>query len=264
MQGLTVGQRVAAFTRFGGYATRVVAPEAGVVPIPEDMEPGVALALTVQYCTAYHVAEHVTTMFEGDHVLVQAAAGGVGTALVQLAKRRGCIVYGTAGSAEKLKYLRELGVDHPINYREENFYEKIKAMRGKQGIDKVFDSLGGKAFKQGYKLLGPGGTIVGFGNASRSNSMRNVFGDLKTLFGFGFYSAAFVLVDSKAVVGVNMLRIADHKPAVLKQCLEAVVALAAAGEVKPTIGAEFSHDKLGDAHEYVATRKSIGKVFVKW
>lgn len=261
---LKVGQRVAAFTRFGGYATRVVTVEDAAVPIPEDMPAGHALAMCVQYVTAWFCAEERLTLFPGDHVLVQAAAGGVGTALVQLAKRRGCVVYGTAGSAKKLEFLREQGVDHPINYREVDFFTKIKELRGEDGLDVVFDSLGGKAFKKGSKLLRPGGRIVGFGAASRSDGGKGIINDLRMVLGFGFYSPPFLLMNSKAIIGVNMLRIADHKPKLLKHCLEEVVKLAEAGEIKPVVGGEFSGNDVAAAHAFVEQRKSIGKVIVTW
>ncbi len=261
---LKVGQRVAAFCRFGGYATQILASENGVVPIPEDMDVGVALALMVQYSTAWYCAEYAMTILPGDHVLVQAAAGGVGTALVQMAKHRGAIVYGTAGSEKKLEYLRGMGVDHPINYNKEDFFEKIKGMRGEEGLDIVFDSLGAKAFNKGYKLLGRGGKIVGYGASSRTGSGGNIFGDIKTLLGFGRYWAAFLLMESRAVIGCNMLRIADHRPQVLKHCMTSVVKAASEGILKPNVGKRFKHTELAEAHEFVEGRKSMGKVIVTW
>jgi NADPH2:quinone reductase len=259
-----VGQRVAAFTRFGGYATRVVTTVDALAAVPDGLSWGEALALTVQYCTAWHAAEDCVKLFPGDHVLVQAAAGGVGIALVQMAKRRGCVVYGTAGSDSKLDYLRSIGVDHPINYNKEDWAAKIRSLRGDKGLDVVFDSLGGAEFKRGYKALGKGGRIVGFGNASRSQGWTNILGDLKTLFGFGFYSPAFMLMDSRAMIGVNMLRVADHRPKVLKACLNSCFALAAAGEFKPLVGAEYPASELVAAHGFLEGRKSMGKIIVKW
>ncbi|MEM0996626.1 MAG: zinc-binding dehydrogenase [Bacteroidota bacterium] len=260
---LKVGQRVAAFTRFGGYAREVMAVRDAVVPIPEDMPVGEALALTVQYCTAWYCAEESLNLLPGDHVLVQAAAGGVGTALVQMAKQKGCVVYGTA-SPGKHDYLRSLGVDHVIDYRKEEFDARVRQIRDGKGVDVVFDSLGGKAFKRGFKLLEPGGKIVGFGSASRSGKPNHIFAKLGTLFGFGFYSSAFLLMQSRAVIGVNMLRIADHKPKVLRHCLEQCVAGAGAGHFRPTVGATFPASELAKAHRHLSGRKSIGKIVVEW
>jgi len=264
VKGLTKGQRVLAFTRFGGYSQRVVTTADGVVPISEEMDAGTALSLAVQYVTAWFCAEDRVTLMEGDHVLVQAAAGGVGTALVQLCKRKGCVIYGTAGSEKKLQYLRDQGVDHAINYRTEDFYEKIRALRGEEGIDVAFDSLGGKAFKKQVKLLKPGGRIVGFGATTRSAGRKSIINDIRMLLGFGFYSPPFMLMSSQGMLGVNMLRIADHKPQLLKHCLTEVVKLAEAGEIKPVVGGSFKADELHKAHEFVEQRKSMGKVIVTW
>ena len=261
---LAKGDRVAAFTRFGGYATKVVTRENAVIKIPEDMDTGVAAAMTVQYGTAWYCAEDRVSLFEGDHVLVQAAAGGVGTALVQMAKRRGCIVYGTAGSEEKLAHLREQGVDYPINYRKDDFVEVIKKIRGKEGLDVIFDSLGGREFSRAQKLLGPGGRIMGFGSASRVGGMTNIFGDLKTLLGFRFFSPAFLIMQCKAIMGVNLLRVADHRPAALKRAIDSVLELTMQGVFKPVVGGVFTADQLGEAHDFLESRKSIGKIIVKW
>ncbi|MEM7039806.1 MAG: zinc-binding dehydrogenase, partial [Bacteroidota bacterium] len=178
-------------------------------------------------------------------------------------KRRGATVYGTC-SPSKMDYVREQGVDVTINYREVDFYKKIKEIRGDKGLDVVFDSLGGKEFAKGAKLLARGGKIVGFGNASRTDSWSNIFGDLGTLFGFGFWSAAFLLVESRGILGVNMLRIADHKPQILKHCLEQVVQHAEAGEFKPVVGKTFGPGQLAEAHAFMEQRKSVGKIVVEW
>src|SRR4030095_5618452 len=141
VENLTPGQRVTALTRFGGYATHAVTDARAVAAIAEDMDVGVAAALPTQGCTAYYMAEEMVRLHAGDHVLVHAAAGGVGTLLVQLCKRRGCVVYGTVGSDDKLPLLRDLGVDHPINYRSSDFAADVRRLRGAEGLDVIFDSI---------------------------------------------------------------------------------------------------------------------------
>ena len=261
---LKVGQRVLAFTRFGAYAEKVVTESTGVVPIPNDMSIGVATALATQYCTAYYAAEIISPLQEGEQVMIQSAAGGVGTALVQLAKRHNCTIYGTAGSAEKLKYLKEQGVDYPINYRTEDFAKRIKGLAPHGKIDVMFDAVGGNAVKKGMKLLGAGGRMVCYGASSLSGRSVNVFQKLKTVAGFGFYHPVQFMMSSKALIGVNMLRIADNKPHILQKCLESVVALAEKGDLKPTVGGVFAIEQLNEAHEQLEFRKSIGKIVVHW
>ncbi len=261
---IPAGTRVVAFSRFGGYSTHVLADERAVQPIPDEIPLGEALALAVQYCTAYHCAEERVSIFPEDHVLVQAAAGGVGTALVQLLKRKGCTIYGTAGSEEKLKYIHAQGVHVPINYLKQDFAKVIKDKLGNRGLDVVFDSLGGKSFSDGFKALGKGGRIVGYGAAEQVAGGLAAINQLKLAANFGLFSPIQLLMSSKAMIGVNMLHIADDRPEVLARTMKAVVALWKNGEIKPVVGGEFPADQLAEAHEFVEGRKSMGKVAVRW
>ena len=262
--GPGVGTRVTALTRFGGYATQAVTDARAVVAIPDDMDDGIAAALPTQYGTAYFCAEEMVRLHEGDHVLVHAAAGGVGTALVQLCKRRGCVVYGTAGSDDKLKYLRQLGVDHPINYRTTDFADAVRRVRGNEGLDVIFDSLGGAAVRKGLQLLAAGGRIVCFGAASRTTGSPQILRDIPFALSFGFPHPIPLMINSKAVIGVNMLRLSDQRPLALKRCLDAVVDLALTGTIKPTVGGRFAAADIAKAHAFLEGRGSIGKVVVSW
>ncbi|MEW6467455.1 MAG: zinc-binding dehydrogenase [Bacteroidota bacterium] len=257
------GDRVLAFTRFGAYAEYVCTDARAAVSIPEDMPAGAAAALGTQYCTAWYAAEEALRLHEGEHVLVNAAAGGVGIALVQLAKRRKCIVYGACGSDEKIAFLKELGVDHPLNYDKEDLYDAIRKIRGKRGLDVVFDSVGGSNFKKGYRLLGPGGRMVSYGAAERVNS-KKLFATLRLAWNFGFFSPIPLLMRSQALIGVNLLRIADHKPELLRRCLGQVVELTLSGELKPHVGGVFPYRQVAEAHTFFESRKSMGKLIITW
>ena len=158
-----VGDRVTSMTRFGGYAEYALADYRACAKISKDYPAGKATALTTQYCTAYYCFNEQMNLHAGDKVLIHAAAGGVGTALVQMAKDRGCEIFGTAGSDAKLEYLKSIGVDHPINYRTQDFEVEVRKIAGEQGIDAIFDPVGGKSVKKGLKLLGSGGRILLFG-----------------------------------------------------------------------------------------------------
>lgn len=259
-----IGQRVAALTRFGGYATAAVTDARAAVPIPDDLDAGLAAALPTQGGTAFHCAEEMVRLHPGDHVLVQAAAGGVGTLLVQLCKRRGCVVYGTAGSDEKLEYLRAQGVDHPINYRREDFAVAVRRLRGAAGLDVVFDSLGGSAVRKGLALLGPGGRIVCFGAAERGAGAPQILHDVRFALSFGFVHPIPLLMHSKSLLGVNMLRLADHRPEALSRALHGAVELALAGSLRPTVGGRFGAEEIAAAHELLGGRGSTGKIVVTW
>jgi NADPH2:quinone reductase len=257
------GDRVLALTRFGGYAELVVTDFRGVAKIPESIDSNTATALSTQYGTAWYCAEECGSLNAEDHVLVHAAAGGVGTALVQLAKMHGCTVYGTAGSDEKMKYLRQLGVDHPINYREEDFVTAIRKIAGTSGLDVIFDPIGGDSVKKGIKLLRQGGRIICFGGAQRTGR-PNLLKTLSFAWGFGIYSPVEFLMRSQGVIGVNMLRIADHRPWVLKKCLDEVVSLTETGKLNPHIGGIFPVEELAKAHALLESRASVGKLVVRW
>ncbi len=261
---LKTGQRVLALTRFGGYASRSNAQSTGVVPIPEDLDGVQACALATQYVTGYYAAEELVKLHSGDRVLVQAAAGGVGISLVQLAKRRGCTVYGTAGSDEKIRFLKSIGVDHAINYMTQDFEAEILKISGGKRLDVVFDSLGGGAAKKGFRLLGAGGRFVSYGVAEMAGKKKSVFRAVKTLASFGPIFPLNLLTKSKSILGVNMLAISDHKPEVISRCMHALVELAAKGEIKPPAGKVFSVAEIAQAHDFLGGRASIGKVAVRW
>jgi NADPH2:quinone reductase len=261
---LREGDRVCAFTRFGGYATRAVTSALGVLRIPAKMDLVTAAALPVQLGTAWYCAEEMVQPREEDHVLVQAAAGGVGGALVQLAKARGCTVYGTAGGPEKIEHLRQLGVDHPIDYREHDFADAIRALRGASGLDVVFDSLGGKAFRQAFDLLAPGGRIISLGVASMAGARASLLRSLGVVLGFGRRSPLQLLASSRSIIGVNMLQVADHRPATLRRCLRGVLDAVATGRLTARLDRSFPIAELAAAHEHLGLRRSAGKVVVTW
>ncbi|MFK7970911.1 MAG: zinc-binding alcohol dehydrogenase family protein [Bacteroidia bacterium] len=263
VEGVEKGQRVVALTRFGGYAEYALADARGLIHVSDDMDATKATALATQYCTAYYAGADLMNMYPGDHVLVHAAAGGVGTALVQLAKHKGCTVYGTAGSPKKLEYLREQGVDHPINYRATDWAEEVKKIRGDGRLDVIFDPIGAKYVKIGFALLGSGGRFVTFGASSFTNA-NNFFKKFQLGMQFGFYHPAKFLMTNKSMLGVNMLRLADHKPESFARVSQQVSRYAQEGVFNPTAGGTFPADQIGEAHAFLESRKSIGKVAVSW
>ncbi len=256
------GDRVTAMTRFGGYAEYAVTKASAVAVIEDGMDNATATALTTQYCTAYFAAAEMVNLHKGDKVLIQSGAGGVGTALVQFAKYRGCEIFSTAGSVAKLDYLSSLGVQHPINYKEQDFETEIKRLTNGKGVDVIFDAVGGASVKKGFRSLAAGGRLICYGAAEISN--KNIFGKITTALGFGFYHPLMLMMPSKAIIGINMLRIADEKPEVLQRCLEAVIRLTKEKVFVPTIGKVFNINDIAAAHDYLEKRKSMGKVVVQW
>jgi len=260
-----IGQRVTALSRFGGYAEYAKTIVEGVVPIPDHLDFASATALTTQGCTAYYAVEDNVTLYEGDQVLIQAAAGGVGSIMVQIAKHKGCFVFGTA-SSKKQEFLKELGVDVPIDYTKNDFSKVIRShSKESSGLDVVFDSIGGSAFKKGFNLLKPGGKIVFIGAASQlKNGKANIFRTIAMAASFGIYSPIQMVMSSKAMIGINMLRVADERPLVFQHCLQGVMDLWKQGVIKPKVSKIFDAHDIGAAQYFVESRQSIGKVVCKW
>ncbi len=252
------GDRVLVFTRFGGYSQYVTQKENAIAKISEDMKVGKALALATQYSTAYYACNVATNVLPNETVLIHAGAGGVGTALIQLCKLKNANIYSTAGSEAKLEYLRKQGVQHPINYTKDDFSELIK-----EPIDVAFDSLGATNFRKSYNLLNRGGRIVGYGASSMTDA-KNIFSKAKMGLAFGLYHPAQLLMESRAMIGVNMLRIADYKPDTLQYCMKSVIELLDQGKIDPHVGNMYPATNIYEAHDDMEKRKTMGKIGIIW
>ena len=263
VQNIKVGDRVSAMTHFGGYAEYAVAQKEVACVIPESMSAGTAVALATQYTTAYFLSHNMANIQEGDKVLVHAAAGGVGTALVQMALHKKCLVFGTCSSSDKIDYLRKNGVHHPINYLEKDFVSEIRTILGTGGLDVIFDPVGGLSVRKGYKLLGAGGRLVSYG-VSSMNRTKSILGKIRVLAQFGIYHPLQFLSNSRGMIGVNMLKMGEDNPEKVARAMKAVIALAQNGIIKPFVGGEFKVAQIAEAHEYLESRKSMGKIVVKW
>lgn len=259
-----LGKRVVAMTRFGGYAEYAKTDYRACAVISDQISLTKATALATQYCTAYYAAYECTNVFEGDHILIHASAGGVGTALTQLCKHKGCTIYGTTGSDSKFDYLRSNGVDFPINYRKSDYELEVKKLNGGRLLDVAFNSVGGTTFKKDFRLLEKGGKSIIYGAAERSGKKGGAIATLGLAWNFGVLSPIQLLMQSKGVIGINMLRIADYKPLVLKRCLEEVVRMTEEGILNPEEGGTFYIEQIGEAHAYLESRKSTGKIAVTW
>lgn len=252
------GDRVLVFTRFGGYSQYVLQKENAIAKISEEMDAGKALALATQYSTAYYACAVATNVLPNETVLIHSGAGGVGTALIQLCKLRNAKIYSTAGSESKLDYLRKQGVDVAINYVKDDFANEIK-----EPIDVAFDAVGAENFRKSYKLLNRGGRIVGYGASSMTDA-HNVFSKAKMGLAFGLYHPAQLLMESRSMIGVNMLRIADYKPDTLKFCMESVIQLLHDGKIEPHVGKMYAAKDIYQAHEDMENRKTMGKIGIVW
>ena len=256
-----LGKRVLALTRFGGYATQACAQALAAVEIPRDWSAGETTALGTQGLTAVFATTHAVHLVPGDRVLVHAAAGGVGLLLTQIAKSKGCFVVGTARGKQKQEFLLRNGVDLAIDTSEIGF-ERQLAREPK--IDVIFDSIGGRTFREGLKLLAPGGRMVSFGAADMTGPKRNPLRALRTLLQFGIYHPLRFLTRSQTLAGINILQIADHRPHVIAALFPEVIRLRHAGVLKPHLGRTFPAEQVAEAHALLGGRGSVGKVALLW
>jgi NADPH2:quinone reductase len=258
-----VGKKVVALTRFGGYAQFAKTNVLAIAEVPDTLSNAKACALATQWSTAYYASHYLMNVHEGEHVLVHAGAGGVGSALVQLMLAKGCKVYATAGSDEKVKVLNEQGAI-AINYTTEDYAARLKSILPKTRLDVSFNSIAGTTFKKDMRLLGSGGRLVLYGFSERSGKRGGKWATMKLLWDMGIMLPIMTLATSKSVMGVNMLKIADSKPQIIGNCMKDLVSMAAAGSINPLVGGEFPASEMAQAHTLLEQRKTMGKLVVHW
>jgi NADPH:quinone reductase-like Zn-dependent oxidoreductase len=189
----------------------------------------------------------------GERVLIHAAAGGVGIAATQIAKRHGAEVYGTA-SPGKHKRIAELGVDHPLDYTREGWES------GLPKFDVILDSIGGKSLRRSYSMLRSGGRLVAFGaSAVMSGEKRNRLTALRTLAQMPRFSMAKQMSESKTIIGLNMRTLWTDRGTVA-QWVDPLKDLLTDGTIKPVVAEAFSFERAGDAHRMISERRNVGKV----
>jgi len=259
-----LGKRAVALTRFGGYAEYAATDYRALAIIDEETNASEALALATQGTTAYVCLEESVNLYAGDNVLIHAAAGGVGLMLCQLALSKGCTVFGTTSQSAKIDFLKSIGVQHAINYRDKDYKEEVLHMLGGDKLDASFNSLSGKSVKKDLSLLGPGGKLVIFGAASRAGKPKSFFSGLRLLWQTGLYTPLALIMKSKAIVGINILKLGDHKPLLVAECMKKTVTLAEKGILRPKVHQTYSVEELADAHSALENRSTIGKVAIKW
>ena len=261
---LSLGQRVAAGVRFGGYASQVCANARDTLPLPDSLSFEQGAAVPVNYGTAFAGIVLMGGLREGDRLLIQAAAGGVGISATQIAKARGAVIFGTA-SASKHDAIRAQGVDHAIDYRNEDFEAEIMRLTDGEGIDIAFDAIGPSSFRKDYRLLRQGGRLVCFGLAEiQSGEGRNIPGMLKGLASMTtatmpWWKSMAIMNENKGVFGLNMLSWWDREGG-LARVIEPLAADLEAGVIDPVVAEAFPFERAADAHRFIHERKNIGKV----
>lgn len=258
-----LGKRVMAFCRFGGYSKHVITNDFATVEV-SDQPASQLLALCTQAVTAYYMAIYLAPIHKGDKVLIHAAAGGVGSLLIQMAKHRGATVIAKVGRTEKEELVRNLGADYVVNYNESNYDEKTLELLKGERIDISFNPVAGSSYKKDFELLGSGGRLVLFGASELSSGKWGIFSKLNFVRRMGIILPIGLMMRSKNVLGVNMLKIADNRPKVLTYCLREAFEMYKNGIIDPQTGGVYEQAKFHDAHNALESGKTTGKLSVNW
>ncbi|GAA0953037.1 NAD(P)H-quinone oxidoreductase [Nonomuraea longicatena] len=236
-----VGDRVCALLGGGGYAERVTVPWEQVMPVPDGVSLVEAAGLPEAVCTVWSNVFMLGRLRRSETLLVHGGASGIGTMAVQLAKAFGSRVVATAGRADKLERLRELGADEVINYREEDFAEKVRA-------DVILDIVGAKYLSRNLQALRTGGRLIVIGLQGGVKAEI----DLRTL-----------LAKRAAVYGTTLRsRPADEKGAIVRGVVGSVWPLVAAGAVRPVVYAEVPMAEAAEAHRMLDSGEHVGKILL--
>lgn len=234
--------------KMGGQKGIVNTSEKLVVKKPKNLSHEEACAFPIVYITMHHVFERAGIK-KGEKVLIQTAAGGTGLIAVQMAKLVGAKIFATAGSDNKIEYLRSLGVKNLINYRNEDFEDRVMKMTDGKGVDVVINTLSGDAIQKGINILAPGGRYmeIAVTGLRASNSI-----DLSGL------------VDNQTFHSIDLRRLMARQPLLVQEYLDCMSGVLAEGKVKPTVKSVFSFDDIRLAYKSLEDRENIGKIVVSY
>jgi len=242
------GKRYLASVSSGGYAEKAVAHNAVIFPIPDSVSDEQALCMLIQGTTAWHLLKTMGHLKAGESVVVHAAAGGVGTIAIQLAKLWGAKVIAVTSSDEKGALATSLGADEVVDADSENLGKALRAANGGKGVDIVLEMVGGTTFDQSLLALGDFGRMLTFGMASRTAPTPVHPGSLmhgsKTISGFWLANC----------FGKNEM---------MNDVIDELFALITDGKLKPVIGGTYPLSEAGDAHKAMLARGTTGKIVLK-
>jgi NADPH2:quinone reductase len=263
VSGFTAGQIVAAMPIHGAYAEFVCLPQRELLPVPSGLDAAEAVSLVLNYTTAYQMLHRSARIKKGQRVLFHGAAGGVGTALLQLGRLAELEMYGTC-SSRSAPAVRALG-GVPIDYKHQDFVEEIRRLTG-EGVDAVFDPIGGPHLWHSRAALRAGGRVVGYGNTT---SLRDGLGSDRTgrrnrLHGIPIYAlyiaGGWVLPGRKRIVPYSIQTLKRVKQAWFREDLLSLLDLLQQQKIKPLIAQQFPLVEARTAQELLGKGGVIGKI----
>jgi putative PIG3 family NAD(P)H quinone oxidoreductase len=250
--GWSVGQPVCALLAGGGYAERVAVPAGQLMPVPDGVDLHDAAALPEVACTVWSNVMMTAHLSAGQMVLLHGGASGIGTHAIQVARALGCRVAVTAGSAEKLAVCVGLGADVPINYREEDFVERVKAATDGAGADVILDLMGASYLDRNVDALAPDGRLVIIGFQGGVKGELNI---------------AKLMSKRAGVISTGLrARPVDGpsgKAAVVAEVVANVWPMIADGRVRPIVGAQLPVEEAAEAHRLLSSGEAHGKVLLR-
>jgi NADPH:quinone reductase-like Zn-dependent oxidoreductase len=254
-----VGKRVIAMTRFGGQSEKVVVQEKQLFEKPESLTFEQAAAVPVNYLTAWALLVVMGGLRKGESVLIHNAGGGVGLAALDIAKKIGATTYGTA-SPGKHEFLRQRGLDHPIDYRNQDWLPVLKQMTNGRGVELIVDPIGGGHWKKSYKALRTTGRLGMFGvSAASANGLKGKLKMIKAAAQMPRFHPLGLLSRNRGVFGLNLGHM-WHEPEKVAEWVQAIMLGISEGWIQPFVDKAFPFDQAGAAHAYMEARKNIGKV----
>ena len=246
---LAPGQKVIVFG-VPSYCSVLVAPAKRVIPIPEEIDLDEAAALPIIYLTAYHMMHTVKHIQPGETILTYAAAGGVGTAAIQLAKIAGVKVIGLTSNSGKAEFISEMGCDYVINYKQEDVVKRVLEITQDKGVDLILDSVAGVQFGDNFKMMYSFGHLIWFGIAAGQPSTN-------LLSAIGNSPAKCHAVSMFHLYGVI------NNPELMMSSMKTLIGYLATSKIKPIIHDRIPLNEAGRAHEILENHHNIGKVILK-
>lgn len=241
------GDRVMALTGWGSFAEEVAVPGYNVMPIPDGMDFASAAAFGMTYGTSMHALKQRANLQPGETLLVLGASGGVGLAAVEIGKAMGAKVIAAASSDAKLEVAKAAGADVLINYSEGSLKDKLKEITGGQGVDVIYDPVGGDLFEEAFRSIAWNGRMLVVGFAS---------GTIPSL------PANLTLLKGASLVGVFWGSFAQRQPQHNAANFQQLFAWFAEGKIKPLVSQTYPLEQAADAINHLGQRKAVGKVVV--
>lgn len=256
-----IGQKVIAITLFNGYTTHLCVPKNQVFPLPDHLSFSEGAAIPTVFLTAYYAMVSLANAKKGDILLVHSAAGGVGSALVQLGKLMGCKVVGVVGSSHKVDYVRDLGCDVVIDKTMHNLWEEAKKA-APEGYDAIFDANGAETLSDGYRHLSTGGRLIVYGfhtmfskGKGKPNWLKMLWYYIKT----PRFNPLTMTYDNKSIMAFNLSSLIPRK-GLLDKDFQQLLVWFQQGKIKPPHVREYLFNQVSEAHAALESGETVGKL----